>query len=110
MEDKTMCEAGYDLKLLLKNEENIITETKWGKSEAGIVDYVLVNNKEISAEMQEYYAQKGQYPVLIDEKAVEDLGVGLFKADIIDDSEMIHHDSMKLAQNVMKIYHTLKEN
>lgn len=31
MEDKTMCEAGYDLKLLLKNEENIITETKWGK-------------------------------------------------------------------------------
>ena len=22
-----MCEAGYDLKLLLKNEENIITET-----------------------------------------------------------------------------------
>ena len=77
---------------------------------AGIVDYVLVNNKEISAEMQEYYAQKGQYPVLVDEKAVEDLGVGLFKADIIDDSEMIHHDSMKLAQNVMKIYHTLKEN
>ena len=77
---------------------------------AGIVNYVLVNNKEISAEMQEYYAQKGQYPVLIDEKAVEDLGVGLFKADIIDDSEMIHHDSMKLAQNVMKIYHTLKEN
>ena len=77
---------------------------------AGIVNYVLVNNKEISAEMQEYYAQKGQYPVLVDEKAVEDLGVGLFKADIIDDSEMIHHDSMKLAQNVMKIYHTLKEN
>lgn len=26
-----MCEAGYDLKLLLKNEENIITETKWGE-------------------------------------------------------------------------------
>lgn len=77
---------------------------------AGIVDYVLVNNKEISAEMQEYYAQKGQYPVLVDEKAVENLGIGLFKADIIDDSEMIHHDSMKLAQNVMKIYHTLKEN
>lgn len=27
-----MCEAGYDLKLLLKNEENIITETKGGKA------------------------------------------------------------------------------
>ena len=64
----------------------------------------LVNNKEISAEMQEYYAQKGQYPVLIDEKAVEDLGVGLFKADIIDDSEMIHHDSMKLAQKCNEKY------
>ena len=39
MEDKTMCEAGYDLKLLLKNEENIITETKWGKSEADRCPY-----------------------------------------------------------------------
>ena len=57
---------------------------------AGIVNYVLVNNKEISAEMQEYYdAKKVNIPVLVDEKAVEDLGVGLFKADIIDDSEMI---------------------
>ena len=34
-----MCEAGYDLKLLLKNEENIITETKWGKSEADRCPY-----------------------------------------------------------------------
>lgn len=76
----------------------------------GIVDYVLVNNKEISLEMQEFYAKKGQYPVLVDEHAIEELGVKFFKADIIDDSEMIHHDSMKLAQNVMKIYHTLQSD
>lgn len=76
----------------------------------GIVDYVLVNNKVISPEMQDYYAKEGQYPVLVDEPAIEALGIKYFKADIIDDSEMIHHDSIKLAQNVMKIYHTLQQN
>lgn len=76
----------------------------------GIVDYVLVNDKVISPEMQDYYAQEGQYPVLVDEPAIEALGIKYFKADIIDDSEMIHHDSIKLAQNVMKIYHTLQQN
>ncbi|HIX84379.1 MAG TPA: YvcK family protein [Candidatus Megamonas gallistercoris] len=76
----------------------------------GIVDYVLVNNKPISQEMQEYYAREGQYPVLVDENAIEDLGVKCFKADIIDDSQMIHHDSLKLAHQVMEIYHTLQRD
>ncbi len=74
-----------------------------------IVDYVLVNNKEISVEMQDFYAQKGQYPVIVDEEAIEQLGIKYFKADIIDDSEMIHHDSLKLAHNVMKIYNKLQQ-
>lgn len=73
----------------------------------GIVDYVLVNNKEISPEMQDYYAQKGQYPVIVDEDAITSLGVGYFEADIINDTELIHHDSAKLAHNVMHIYNEL---
>lgn len=76
----------------------------------GIVDYVLVNNKPISQEMQEHYAREGQYPVLVDENAIADLGVKCFKADIIDDSKMIHHDSLKLAHQVMEIYHTLQRD
>lgn len=76
----------------------------------GIVDYVLVNNKPISQEMQEHYAREGQYPVLVDENAIADLGVKCFKADIINDSKMIHHDSLKLAHQVMEIYHTLQRD
>ncbi|WP_303691618.1 gluconeogenesis factor YvcK family protein [Megamonas hypermegale] len=76
----------------------------------GIVDYVLVNNKPILQEMQEHYAREGQYPVLVDENAIADLGVKCFKADIIDDSKMIHHDSLKLAHQVMEIYHTLQRD
>lgn len=75
----------------------------------GIVDYVLVNDKQISREMQDFYAQKGQYPVIVDENSIDKLGIHCFKADIIDDSEMIHHDSLKLANNVMKIYNTLQQ-
>lgn len=76
----------------------------------GIVDYVLVNNKPISQEMQDHYAKEGQYPVLVDENAIENLGVKCFEADIIDDSRMIHHDSQKLAHQVMEIYHTLQQD
>ena len=76
----------------------------------GIVDYVLVNNKEISPAMQDYYAREGQYPVIVDEKSIQALGVKCFKADIIDDSQMIHHDSLKLAHCVLDIYDSLQED
>lgn len=70
----------------------------------GIIDYVLVNNKEISMHMKDFYARKNQFPVLVDLPEIESLGVKCIQANIIDDSCMIHHDSAKLARNVLKIY------
>ena len=58
MEDKTMCEAGYDLKLLLKNEENIITETKWGKSEADRCPYAKEECKTLKPSYKEKNGHK----------------------------------------------------
>ena len=72
----------------------------------GIIDYMLVNDSPISPDMQEYYAQKGAYPVEVDEAAINALGVGFVKADIINEQELIRHDPDKLSKAVMNmVYH-----
>ncbi|SEA25341.1 MULTISPECIES: gluconeogenesis factor YvcK family protein [Selenomonas] len=72
----------------------------------GIIDYMLVNDSPISPEMQDYYAAKGAYPVEVDEDAINALGVGFVKADIINEKELIRHDPDKLSKAVMNmVYH-----
>ena len=72
----------------------------------GIIDYMLVNDSPISPEMQEFYAGKGAYPVEVDEEAINALGVGFVKADIINELELIRHDPDKLSKAVMNmVYH-----
>lgn len=72
----------------------------------GIIDYMLVNDSPISPAMQDYYAAKGAYPVEVDEDAINALGVGFVKADIINEKELIRHDPDKLSKAVMNmVYH-----
>ena len=72
----------------------------------GIIDYMLVNDAPISVDMQDFYAAKGAYPVEVDEEAINALGVGFVKADIINENEVIRHDPDKLSQAVMNmVYH-----
>jgi len=74
----------------------------------GAVDYVLVNSRPISEEMKSYYAAKGAYPVAVDEEELNALGVGFIKADIISETNVIHHDPVKLSRAVMKMVYGLK--
>ena len=74
----------------------------------GVIDYMLVNNAPISKEMQAYYAKEGAYPVEVDEEAINALGIGFLKADIINESDVIRHDPQKLCRNVMKMVDGLR--
>ena len=74
----------------------------------GTVDFVLVNSTEISSEMQEYYAKQGAYPVKVDEAEINALGVGVVKADIINETEVIRHNPDKLCKSVMGMIYDLK--
>ena len=76
----------------------------------GAIDYVLVNSVEISPAMKAFYAERGAFPVIVDEEALDALGVGYVKADIISETDVIHHDPVKLSRNVMKMVYALKEN
>jgi len=74
----------------------------------GIIDYMLVNSAPISRAMQEHYAKEGAYPVKLDADAINALGIGFIKADIINENEVIRHDPEKLCQNVMKMVYRLR--
>lgn len=74
----------------------------------GVIDYMLVNSHPISSEMQAYYAEKGAYPVEVDEEAINALGIGFVKADILNESDVIRHDPDKLCRSVMKMVYRLQ--
>lgn len=74
----------------------------------GVIDYVLVNSGEISPEMRAYYEKEGAYPVEVDEDAINALGLGFVKADIINETDLIRHDPVKLCNSVMRMIYKLR--
>ena len=74
----------------------------------GVIDYMLVNSATISKEMKVQYAKQGAYPVEVDEDAINALGIGFIKADIINETDLIRHDPDKLCRNVMKMVDGLR--
>ena len=65
---------------------------------------MLVNDHPISANIREYYAAKGAYPVEVDEEAINKLGIGFVKADIINETDVIRHDPDKLCNAVLQLF------
>lgn len=74
----------------------------------GAIDFVLVNSTPISSEMKAYYAKQGAYPVEVDEDAINALGVGFVKADIINETDVIRHNPDKLCKSVMRMVYDLR--
>ena len=72
------------------------------------VDYVIVNSTPVPEDLKQKYAETGAYPVVIDDDALNQLGVGIIKADLITSKDAIHHDPKKLCDSVMRVvYETL---
>lgn len=76
----------------------------------GIVDYVIVNSKEISTSAQEMYADQGAFVVKVDEDEIAKLGVKIIKANIINETNLVRHDPVKLSRAIMKMVYDLKSN
>ena len=66
------------------------------------IDKVIVNTGSIPKSHAERYRIKGAYPVILDEKALKQLGVKIHKADLVNLSDLVRHDSDKLARVIMK--------
>ena len=46
------------------------------------VDYVIVNSTPVPEDLKQKYAETGAYPVVVDDDALNQLGVGIIKADL----------------------------
>ena len=62
--------------------------------------------KELAEEKK--YAEAGAYPVKVDEAELNKMGVGIIKADLITQTDAIHHDPQKLCDSVMRIVYGLR--
>jgi len=67
-------------------------------------DYVLVNNRRISAEQAERYAAEGAYQIGIDDNNIDhatDPSTEIIHADLLYDGEKVRHNSDRLAEVVL---------
>lgn len=74
----------------------------------GAIDYVLVNSAPIAENMRTAYESEGAFPVEIDEAGLKELGVKVVKADIINETNVVRHDPVKLSRSIMKMVYGLK--
>jgi len=65
-------------------------------------DYAIVNDHAITDEQADLYRADGAYQILLDSEAVTSTlkGIEVVQADLLDRSEMVRHDSQRLAQIV----------
>ncbi len=76
---------------------------------SGVIDYMLVNSTPISDTMKAEYAEQGAYPVIVDEEAINALGIGFVRADLINETDLIRHDPDKLCRAVMHLVIDLQD-
>ena len=67
-----------------------------------IVDYMVINDQAtIDQVLAAQCAMAGVEPVHYDRKAIEDMGVKVIAAPLLDQSTILHHDAKKLAHTIM---------
>ncbi len=68
-------------------------------------DYTVVNSRSISSNQAQIYAADGAVPVVLEETAeatIRGQGIQVMKADLLDDGEMVRHNSDRLARVVIQ--------
>ncbi len=82
-----------------KASDYVRTLQKYGCSP----DIVICNTEKGSASLLRKYASQNQFPVIVDEEQVKSTGVRLVTGDVISASEIIRHDSEKLASLLISL-------
>ena len=70
---------------------------------AQLFDYALINQKQVSAEMQAKYASEGASQIVADLDAIEALGVCPILGDYVDEGEVARHATERVARDLMTL-------
>ncbi len=76
----------------------------------GVIDYVVINNQNVAEELQQKYADQGAYPVKNDAEKVEAMGIKVTQADVINETNLVRHDPLKLSRTIVSMIYKLKTN
>lgn len=76
----------------------------------GVIDYVVINNQNVAEDLQQKYADQGAYPVKNDVKAIEAMGIKAVQADVINETNLVRHDPLKLSRTIVSMIYKLKTN
>lgn len=74
----------------------------------GFVDAVLASRGEITAPLLKRYSQEEAVPVAADPKAVQQLGAKYFEAHLVQERNVVRHDSDRLAKELIRLLFRLK--
>jgi uncharacterized cofD-like protein len=67
------------------------------------VHYVIANKEKVPSRLLEKYAVLKQEPVVVDEAAVEELGVQLVKANLLHQEDYVRHSPEKLGKTIIRL-------
>lgn len=74
----------------------------------GLVDTVLVNDNPVESSLVQHYRDAGQEPVLIDNERLEDMGLRIIRANLVDSQDKAVHNPERLAKVVMDVVYALQ--
>lgn len=74
----------------------------------GFVDAVLASRGEIAPSLLKRYSQEEATPVIADPKTVQHLGVKYFEANLVQEMNVVRHDSDRLAKELIRLLFRLK--
>jgi uncharacterized cofD-like protein len=69
----------------------------------GLVDVVLVNDTPVSPDLIASYARSGARPVVSDDERLHAMGVKVVHAAVAAESNVVRHDSVRLAESILHI-------
>jgi len=66
-----------------------------------LIQYVVVNTSVIAGDVLKKYEEENSYPVKIDRKAIEKMGIKIIEGKILNRSDLARHDSEALARLII---------
>ncbi|KGK85108.1 hypothetical protein DP73_19020 [Desulfosporosinus sp. HMP52] len=75
---------------------------------SGFVDAVLASRGEITAPLLKRYSKEEAAPVMADPKMVQHLGAKYFEANLVQERNVVRHDSDRLARELIRLLFRLK--
>ena len=73
-----------------------------------LLDYVILNNREVPKEIQSVYAEEGAAPVRLDMERIIRLGPVPVSADLLQTNYLARHNAEKLAELIFRLIHSGK--